>query len=86
MRVLVMVLSTVSPIILFGTLAEAQNYPWCAQYAKGDDAGLNCGFISFEQCLATVRGVGGFCIQNNTYEAPPASYASPKRHRLKQHP
>ncbi len=49
--------------------AEAQNYPWCAQYSKGGD-GLNCGFVSFEQCMETVRGIGGFCMRNNTYQPP----------------
>jgi hypothetical protein len=24
-------------IIILGTIAEAQNYPWCAQYSGGDD-------------------------------------------------
>jgi hypothetical protein len=53
-----------------GTRVEAQDYPWCAQYSVGDENGLNCGFISFNQCMATVRGVGGFCILNNTYQPP----------------
>ena len=52
--------------------AQAQNYPWCAQYMGGDTGGgTNCGFVSFEQCMATVRGMGGFCMANNTY-VPPA--------------
>ncbi len=51
------------------TRAAAQNYPWCAQYSKGGDE-QNCGFVSFEQCMETVRGIGGFCIQNNTYQPP----------------
>jgi len=31
---------------------------WCAQYRNG---GTNCGFSSFQQCLESVRGVGGQC-------------------------
>ena len=31
---------------------------WCARYTT---AGTNCGFYSFEQCQASVSGVGGFC-------------------------
>jgi hypothetical protein len=49
--------------------AEAQNYPWCAIYGTGFE-GKNCGFVSFEQCLATVSGIGGFCMENNTYQPP----------------
>lgn len=42
-------------------------YPWCARY---DWTTRNCGFVSFEQCLATVRGRGGFCERNARYDAP----------------
>ena len=63
--------------------ARAQNYPWYAQYDKGDD-GMNCGFTSFQQCLDDVRGIGGFCEQNNTYKPPaattPAHRKSPRKH------
>ncbi len=67
---------------LAATRAQAQNYPWCAQYDKGD-GGLNCGFTSFQQCLDDVRGIGGFCEQNNTYRPPLA--ASPARRRAPRH-
>jgi len=46
--------------------AEAQNYPWCAVLNTGD-ASYNCGFNTFEQCIATVRGIGGTCMVNTTY-------------------
>jgi hypothetical protein len=43
--------------------ANAQYYPWCSHYS--DKVGSsNCGFVSFEQCLANVRGIGGFCVVN----------------------
>jgi len=48
--------------------AQAQNYPWCAQYAMGDDGGgTNCGFVSYEQCMATLAGMGGFCNRNTQF-------------------
>jgi hypothetical protein len=60
-----------------GTPASAQNYPWCAQYGTGM-GGMNCGFVSFAQCMATVRGIGGFCVVNTQYQPP----AGPRpRHR-----
>jgi hypothetical protein len=43
-----------------GTRADGT---WCAHYGTGLD-GMNCGFYSFEQCRATVSGVGGFCLAN----------------------
>ena len=42
--------------------AVAQNAPWCAYYKGG--AGTSCGFRTFEQCLASVSGVGGTCNRN----------------------
>jgi Protein of unknown function (DUF3551) len=53
------------------TRAEAQNYPWCAVLNMGDVA-YNCGFSTHDQCLADVSGIGGFCMQNNTYQPPVA--------------
>jgi hypothetical protein len=47
---------------------EAQAAPWCAQYSS-QGGGTNCGFYSFEQCMATVSGTGGFC-QANPFENP----------------
>ena len=40
--------------------AYAQNYPWCAYYSgRGFGGATNCGFTSFQQCMATVSGIGG---------------------------
>jgi hypothetical protein len=50
--------------------AQAVEYPWCAQYGgRGGDGGRNCGFVSFEQCMATVSGAGGYCERNSMYRA-----------------
>jgi hypothetical protein len=46
--------------------ASAIEYPWCAQYG-GRSGGRNCGFVSFQQCQATVSGMGGFCERNLFY-------------------
>jgi Protein of unknown function (DUF3551) len=63
-----------------GTPAHAQNRPWCAYYSAPFDA-TNCGFSTYEQCLATVSGVGGYCEPNTMYVPPPgADPASPSPH------
>jgi hypothetical protein len=69
MRLLLFTLGIGVGIVCIGNRAEAQNYPWCAQYSGGGGA-TNCGFTSFQQCLADVSGIGGFCTQNNTYQPP----------------
>ena len=58
-------LALATPLLL-GTLvgsANAQNYPWCAQYGTRDSYS-NCGFVTFEQCRAAISGNGGFCQRN----------------------
>lgn len=41
-------------------------YPWCA-VSSGRGGGTNCGFLTIEQCMATVSGIGGFCEPNGFY-------------------
>jgi hypothetical protein len=65
------------------TPAQAQNYPWCAIYNKGAND-MSCSFDSFDQCMASVRGVGGFCMANNTYV--PAATAPRPHHRPRHKP
>jgi len=60
--------------------AASDPYKWCAQYSNGDDGGhSNCGFVTLEQCRATISGIGGFCVPNQFYTGPPGKPA--KRHR-----
>ncbi len=72
-----MKLSLVLLAILLGMVAAAaragaQDYPWCAIYAKDGDS--HCFFTSYEQCMATVSGIGGFC----QHMAMPAAPARPR--------
>ena len=61
--------------------AEAQNYPWCANYGSPmGEGGTNCGFTTREQCLATVSGIGGSCDLNTQY-VPPAVSSAPRHRR-----
>lgn len=46
------------------TDAKAQDYPWCANYTKGSES---CSFVTFDQCMADVSGIGGFCERNTQY-------------------
>jgi hypothetical protein len=53
------------PLALCASAASASpEYPWCARY---DWTTTNCGFTSFQQCLATISGIGGRCEQNPRY-------------------
>ncbi len=60
----------VAAVALFATSeAHADPYRWCAVLNMGD-AAYNCGFVTLEQCRATVSGIGGFCELNPFYDAP----------------
>jgi hypothetical protein len=82
MKILLVALGIAVGTGLIVTDAEAQNYPWCAYYS-GDAAGVNCGFVSFEHCLMTLRGIGGICMRNTQY-APYALRAQSARQADRQ--
>jgi Protein of unknown function (DUF3551) len=71
MKILLFTLGLLAAAATMNAPAEAQNYPWCALYSGGSvGGGRNCGFTTFEQCLATVSGIGGSCMRNTQYEPP----------------
>jgi Protein of unknown function (DUF3551) len=80
-----LIIMTAAPLLLLATgdVAHAQNYPWCAQYGWRD-GGRNCGFTTWQQCMATVSGIGGYCEHNAMYRAqdssgPPRKSRRPRR-------
>jgi hypothetical protein len=74
MRLLLLMLGISVCVVGIGTRAEAQNYPWCAEYSGKMGGAMNCGFVSFEQCMMTIRGMGGFCVGNTLYQPPPGPH------------
>jgi hypothetical protein len=81
MRYALMLLCLMPVTLAAASWAQAQNYPWCAQYSGRGGGAMNCGFTSYAQCMATIQGAGGFCIQNNTYQPPPGPRSQPRRRR-----
>ena len=55
MRLLLFILTVFVAVACIEKSAEAQNGAWCAYYDTGGGGSRNCGFATFEQCLATVR-------------------------------
>ena len=78
MRVLLFMLAIIVVAAGIGTRAEAQNYPWCADYAGFGSQ--NCGFTTFQQCLAALSGNGGFCNANTQYVSPAAPAPRVRKH------
>ena len=65
-------LGVIGAIAVLGSAATARaevQYPWCAEYRRSH-GGTNCGFVSYQQCLATISGIGGICYRNPAYPPP----------------
>ena len=69
MRLLLLMMTICVGLVGVEKSAEAQNWPWCAHLGTGFES-TNCGFTNFEQCMATVSGIGGFCQPNAEYQLP----------------
>jgi hypothetical protein len=77
MRFLLLVFVVCASFVAAGKSAEAQNYPWCAHLGTGFDS-TNCGFTTFQQCMDTVSGIGGFCQPNYQLPSGPRSLKKPQ--------
>jgi len=72
MRTALLISATIAASTLLAPSASRAQiyYPWCAQYSGMGGGGRNCGFVSWEQCMVTVHGIGGFCERNSFYTEP----------------
>jgi len=78
--VLIILAALVGPALLPAHALEKYDpYPWCAVYGGRGGGGTNCGFLTIEQCRATVSGIGGFCTPNQFYNPRPAARARKKQ-------
>lgn len=70
-RLLAATIIAAAVVILTPAAGTADPYKWCAVYSGGmGGGGTNCGFVTIEQCRATVSGIGGFCDPNPFYTGP----------------
>ncbi len=68
MRILTIVAALSAATLLGGwTFGFDRQGPFCLY----DRDFTNCGYPSFQACLATASGAGGYCAQNPRYVAAP---------------
>jgi hypothetical protein len=80
MRLVLVLAAVAAPALLTPLPARANvEYPWCAVYSGDAGGASNCGFTTWQQCMATVSGIGGSCEPNQFYN--PRAQAPPKRKR-----
>ena len=60
------VLSALAAKVLPSSAQSPYDYPWCSRQL-GFGGPTSCYFASYQQCLTTVRGIGGYCYQNPAY-------------------
>jgi hypothetical protein len=83
MRLLLFILGVFAAVVCFEKPAAAQNYPWCVYYNFQHGGATNCGFATFQQCLAARSGNSDSCGPNPQYQRSPGLYLStkhPRRH------
>jgi len=76
-RLIFAALTLVTVALIQPRSSEAAPYwPWCSQYYEPTYV-HSCAFSSWEQCMETVLGIGGYCYQN-PYR-PPFAPARPAK-------
>ena len=73
--------ATIATALVVGAGAPLQAAPWCAWFT-GYSYSNDCGYYTLAQCVATIRGVGGYCAPN-VYAQPLPYPLGPYR---KRHP
>jgi hypothetical protein len=69
-------------VLSFATPGHADPYRWCAQYGNGwSGGGRNCGFVTWQQCMQTVSGIGGHCERNPFYTGRRETTGSGRKYR-----
>jgi len=75
MRTQIIMLFVIAAALLGGTqVSSAQSsysYPWCSLGGPKDTNALSCYFTSWEQCRATMSGLGGICVESPYFHAQP---------------
>jgi hypothetical protein len=66
--------------IAVGHAQSPYNYSWCG-VSPSRFGGRSCYFNSYEQCIARMRPLGGFCTQNPGYQGPAAGTTQTRRRR-----
>ena len=82
MRLSLFILGVFAAVVCFEKPAAAQNYPWCVYENIGGGA-TNCGFSTFQQCLAARTGNSDSCGPNPQYQG--VSGPAPSSRRVRGH-
>jgi uncharacterized protein DUF3551 len=79
MRMLLAVTACAATALMTGAQPSQADvtYPWCAEYSMQGSS--NCGFATYQQCMAALSGNGGWCIANPMFRPGPVPPYPPRR-------
>jgi Protein of unknown function (DUF3551) len=61
------------------------SYPWCARFRS--DGATSCYFTSYQQCMTTLSGIGGYCYPSPYYyDAAPITTPPVRQNSRPAHP
>jgi Protein of unknown function (DUF3551) len=63
----VAVFTALAAVTIPAAAQSSTSFPWCMKGARG---GTSCYFHSYQDCAATVSGLGGWCIRNPYHRGP----------------
>jgi len=64
------VISVLAGEVLPSSAQSPYDYPWCSRQLGFGGGPTSCYFTSYQQCLTTIHGIGGYCYQNPAYRGP----------------
>ena len=70
-----------------GSAQSPYAYPWCALSGRDSGGGsMSCYYRTLQQCMATLSGIGGNCVESPYYHAQPTqlphrALVKPRHHR-----
>ena len=62
-------------LIAYPAYAQNYNLPWCG--ISDETGNLNCAYYNEQQCLTTLSGIGGRCVQNPSPPTPALAPTAP---------
>ncbi len=75
MRTIVLLAAALAALPLTSIRVHADG-AWCARDTRG---GTNCGFYTYAQCQANIRGIGGSCDPNQAFQTYNRGYQTYSR-------
>lgn len=71
MRIAALMSLVLASLFALDARGPALASPWCSTYGA-----ISCGYDTFDQCIVSIRGIGGSCIRN-TMEPEVAAQPAP---------